>query len=149
MVRTILRNTTILQQPFCYKREYPKFVFMRLQWKKGGFLFRTPEHKTFEYHSRYYNPERDELESKKKRIRFQHGKMGESGDTQNLVGQMRRNRVVGYSRRAAGSQNSRTFLLAAMLVIVLMYLGDQINLIFALPAIFLLMLLFIHKSKQP
>jgi hypothetical protein len=124
-------------------------TFMRLNWKRGGFLFRTPQHNTFEYHARYYDPEREVLENKKQRIRFRAGQMANSNAARNLAGKMRRNRVAGYSRRNAGAQNTRTMLLAGMLLVTLLYMGDQINLIFALPFIFVLMLLFIHKSKQP
>lgn len=119
---------------------------MKMNFRKGGLFLKVPEHQKFEYKSRYYDPEKEELENKKKQIRFQQGYAPETRRGQNLAGRLRQNRVAGYSRRA-NNQNQRTFLLVGMLAIILFYFFDQISLIFALPVLFFLMIFFIHKAK--
>lgn len=120
---------------------------MRLKWNKGGFFFRVPDHETFEYKARYYDPDKESRQSRRERLKFSQNPGVENPRANNLAGKLRRNRVAGYSTRAR-NQNQRTFLLAGMMFLLLFYYLDQISIIFALPVLFILMLVFIHKAKK-
>jgi hypothetical protein len=108
-------------------------------------LSRLPKHKKFNYTPRYYNPDKEERE-RRREIKFSPGAMQEVGGSR-LIGAFRNNRIVHREKRSGAAKFKLAILLTMFLPIYLYWIG-KISGIFAIIAVFFILVIFIQRSSR-
>lgn len=107
---------------------------------------KLPRHKQFSYQPRYFDPEKEKIEQKK-RISIREGSKSQAKISP-IAGQFRNLRVVKRTRSSAVSRWSRLALLALMFFPIYLYYIEMINGIFAILAVFFLLVIFIYRTNK-